>query len=183
MIQANYMKSHPQYPQGIPPKLLKKILALEYIDMAELLSENYDYLDEAESPCCSHSTRSSRRFPVTNIIVWLDCYASLVSVLCSAYPDKVGQFMMYQKTIILAHRRFAGEGWVMYDSSYRRQASNAKSLDWGQMDGHLWNEIFTGSAKAIARCKICLSEMHSHVDCPQALESRLLPTQSPGRHV
>ena len=164
LLQPNTTQSHPQYPQGIPPRLVKKVLSLEYIDMAELLLENYDYADETE---CSHSTRSACQSPVTNIIVWLDCYASLMSVLCSAYPEKFGQFMLYQKTII-AHCRFAGEGWVIYDSSYHRQASNARSLDWGQIDGHLRNEIFTGKAKAIARHRICLSEMHSHVDCPQA---------------
>ena len=164
LLQPNTTQSHHQYPQGIPPRLVKKVLSLEYIDMAELLLENYDYADEAE---CSHSARSARRSPVANIIVWLDCYASLMSVLCSAYPEKFGQFILYQKTIFLAHCRFAGEGWVIYDGSYHRQASNARSLDWGQIDGHLRNEIFTGKAKAIACRRICLSEMHSHVDCPQ----------------
>jgi len=165
----------------IPPKLVKKILALEYVDMAELLAEHYNSHEESESPCCSHSSKSSRRTPVSNIVVWLDCYASLVAVLSSAHPEKFNQFMMYQKTIILAYQRFAGDGWVVYDSSYRRQAANTKFLDWGQMDGRLWNEIFTGRAKAIARCKICLSELHSHTDCPQALTTRLPPSHFPDR--
>jgi len=90
--------------------------------------------------------------------------------------------MSYQKTIILAHRRFAGDGWVIYDTSYRRQAANMKFLDWGQMDGHLWNKIFTGRAKAVAHCRICLSELHSHTDCPQASDVHFLPAQTPIRH-
>jgi len=57
---------------------------------------------------------------VGNIIVWLDCYALMVSVLSSAYLEKFGQFMLYQKNISLASCRFIGEGWVIYDSSYRR---------------------------------------------------------------
>ena len=172
-------QSYVQYPKALPPRLVKKILALEFIDMAELQSDHWDSYEETEPTCCSsHSTRSTRRTPVTNILIWLDCYASLVSVLCSAHPEKFSQFMIYQRTIIKAHRRFAGDGWIIYDTSYRRQAANMKFLDWGIMDGHLWNEIFTGRAKAIARCKICLSELHSQVDCPEAPETHFSPVHS-----
>jgi len=107
-----------------------------------------------------------------------DCYASLVSVLCLAQPEKFGQFMAYQKTIIKAHRRFAGDGWIIYDSFYCRQAANIKSLDWGLMDGHLWNELFTGRPKAIARCRICLSELHSQTDCPEAPDAHFAPSHT-----
>ena len=172
-------QSYTQYPKALPPKLIKKILALEYIDMADLQSDHWDDYEETEPTCCSgHSTRSTRRTPVTNILTWLDCYASLVSVLCSAHPEKFGQFMTYQRTIIKAHRRYAGDGWVIYDSSYRRQAANMKSLDWGLMDGYLWNEIFTGRAKAIARCRTCLSELHSQADCPEAPDVRFISAQT-----
>ena len=53
-----------------------------------------------------------------NILLWLECYASLVAVLASRYPTKVGHFMAYQKLIIKAHRMFAGERWVVYDSCF-----------------------------------------------------------------
>jgi len=35
----------------------KKILALEYVNMPELLSKYYDNPDKAESPCTSRNTR------------------------------------------------------------------------------------------------------------------------------
>ena len=57
------------YSQVIPLKLIKKILALEYINMSQLLLEHYDNHDEAESPCCNLSTKSTRQPPVTNIVV------------------------------------------------------------------------------------------------------------------
>lgn len=178
LLPVNAQQLHsPSYPQTIPPKVVKKILSLEYVDMAELLPEYWDY-DEPEPHCCgSHSSRGTRRNPVANILVWLDCYASLVAVLCSVYPNKAGEFMAYQKTIITAYRKYAGDGWIIYDSSFRRKAANLKSLDWGQMDGKLYNETFTGRAKAIARCRICSSELHSHTECPQATDR-----QQPAAH-
>ena len=85
--------------------LVKKILTLEYINISQLLLEHHDKHDEAKSPCCSLSTKSTQWPPstVSNIVVWLDCYAFLVTVLCSAHPDRFSQIMMYQKIIILAH--------------------------------------------------------------------------------
>ena len=120
-----------QYQKVIPIKLVKEILALEYIDIAELQSEHWDDYDETET------TRSSQWTPVSNILTWLDCYAPLVSVLCSAHSEKFDQFMTYQKSIISAHRRYTGDVWVIYDSSYCCQAANMTSLDWGLMDGYL----------------------------------------------
>ena len=159
------------YPQDIPPRVVKKILNLEYIEMAELLPE-YWGTEEPESPCCtSQLSKSSRRSPVTDILVWLDCYASLVSVLCSVHPHKFSHFMAYQRTIIRAHRMFVGDRWVIYDACYRRAAANTKLLDWGIKDNDLYNETFTGRAKAISRCSICLSELHPTAECPQGSHS------------
>ena len=141
--------------------------------------EHYDDPDEAESPCCSHTFRSTQQTPVTNVLVWLDCYASMVVVLCSAHPEKFSQLMAYQKTIILTYRGFAGDGWVKCDSSYQQQAANVKFLDWGQMDGNLWNEILMGRAKAVAWCRIFLCELHSHADYPPAPDGNHPLPQTP----
>ena len=117
--------------------------------------------------CCgsSQSHRIPRRGSVTNILLWLECYSSLVAVLSSKYPNKIGQFMAYQKTIIRAHRSFIGEGWVVYDSCFRRKAANTKNLDWGEVDLTLYNETFVGRAKILQRCNICLSELHATSEC------------------
>ncbi len=59
----------------------------------------------------------------------------------------------------------------MYDTCYRRKAAAAKSLDWAQVDFTLYNETFTGRAKAIInRFKICSSEHHTSGDCVLAPE-------------
>ena len=96
------------------------------------------------------------RSTLTNILV--------MHLWWQTHPD----FITYQKTIICAYCRFSGDGWVIYDSACCLQAVNIKFLDWGQLDGHLWNTIFTGWAKAITHYRFCLSELHFHTDCPQA---------------
>ena len=44
----------------------------------------------------------------------------------------------------------------------------AKSLDWGHIDFTMYNETFAGRAKAIPRCRVCLSEFHLAASCPNA---------------
>ena len=138
--------------------------------MAELLPDFWG-AEEDNVSCCSHSRRNARKCPITNILTWLECYASLVSVLATRYPLHIGHFMAYQKTIIKAHRSFVGEGWITYDSCYRRKAANTKSLEWGKVDFNLYNETFTGRAKALSCCAHCSSELHSSAACPDVSDS------------
>jgi hypothetical protein len=56
-------------------------------------------------------------------------------------PRKTPQFMAYQRTIVRAQKSFVGEGWVTYDSCYRRKASLIKSLDWATVDFTLYNVL------------------------------------------
>ena len=122
------------YPQELPSKLVKKILDLEFVEMTELMPDSWRS-EKGEYQCCSsHSHCIPKRGPVINILLWLECYSSLVAVLSSKYPNKIGQFMAYQKTIIRAHRSFIGEGWVVYDSCFRRKAANT---------GERWISPFT----------------------------------------
>ena len=143
---ANSTKAQPTTANAYLLELPQKILDLEYIDMAELLPDFWDTEEDGTS-CCSHSHRSSLKCPITNILMWLECHSALVSVLATRYPLHIGHFMAYQRTIIKAHRSFVGEGWITYDSCYRRKAANIKSLEWGKVDFNLYNETFTGRAK------------------------------------
>ena len=148
------------YPQELPPKLIKRIMDLEYIDMRELLPDFWGTTEE-NTPCCSHNRCNSRKRPITDILMWLECYSSLVSVLATQHPQYMGHFMAYQRTIIRAHRSFVGEGWITYDSSYRRKAANTKSLEWGKVDFTLYNETFTGRARALPHHTPYSSDQHS----------------------
>lgn len=161
---------------ALPAKLIRKVWDLEYVDMHELLPDTWRY--QEEDKCC-HQRRGQRRGPVTDILLWTECYAAMVSILASRFPEKTPQFMAYLKTIVKAQRTFTGEGWVTYDSCYRRKAAITKSLDWGAVDFTLYNETFTGRAKALPRCRYCLSEHHTSADCALAPESPAVASTRP----
>lgn len=154
------------YPEELPQKLVKRITNLEFIEMSELLFDNWSQDDDDTSS--SQSPRTPRKGPVTSITLWIECYSVLASVLAAKYPDKILHLLAYQRTIIKAQRQFLGNNWVLYDTRFRRKAANTKSLDWGTMDSQLYNEIFVGRAKATSRCQHCLSEFHISTDCPNS---------------
>ena len=163
----------------LPPKLRKKILDLEYIEMAELLPESWQAVEETLS-CCHQSGRRLKRAPVTDILTWLDCYATLVAVLCTVYAQFSPEFMAYQKTILKAARDFEGTCWVTYDSCYRRQAALNKDLSWSRRDPDLYQEAFTGRARAVSRCAHCLSREHASSFCHLAPPESHRPQPSLG---
>ena len=77
----------------LPPKLVKRIQNLEFIEMAELLPEAWP--DENLSSNLDQPHRCPRRSPVTDILLWLECFGRLASVLCTEFPDKAAKFWVY----------------------------------------------------------------------------------------
>ena len=94
-----------QQSWALPAKLVKRILDLEYVDMAELVPDSWCFQEEEEASKCCHQPKRHRQGPITNILLWVECYASMVEVLCSAHPEKVGGFLSYLRTIVRAHIR------------------------------------------------------------------------------
>ena len=137
----------------VPDKIRKRILDLEYMNVGELLPEMWNM----QGLQCCHQARTSRRGPVTNLLLWLEGYSILVAVLSSKYPEYTGELMAYQRWIIWAASNFVGSAWVTYDICYRCCAARMKSLSWSREDITLAQEAFAGRARAVARCSFCLS--------------------------
>ena len=126
----------PFYPQELPSKLVQKILDLEFVETAELVPDSWRLEEVDYQYCSSHNPCIPKRGPVMNILLWVECYSSLVAVLSSKYPNKTSHFMAYQKTIIKAHHSFIGEGWVVYNTCFRRKAANMKKIGLGRSRPH-----------------------------------------------
>ena len=132
--------------------------------MAELVPDTCRHNEDEGSKCGHQPRRSSQRAPV-NILLWLECYTTMASLLVSCYPGKATELWAYQHTILCAQRDFDGDAWLTYDTCYRRQAAARKCLDWSQVDFNLYNQTFAGRAEAKNHCKLCLSEYHRTTEC------------------
>lgn len=150
----------------LPAKLVKKITNLEFVDMAELKPESWILEEEEKQPAkCCH-TPSRRRTPVRDILTWVQCFASYVSVLAQSYPGKISQLMAYMCTIIRIEKDFEDNAWQNYDVAFRRQAACTKSLEWGMIDPTLYSMALTGHSKRKERCGYCFSADHRTAGCP-----------------
>ena len=84
----------------LPDSICKKVETLDYVhvDMAELCPKTWMFEDELSDKALA-SLFKRRRDPVTNILVWIQCYSSLVAVLAQKYPAYTPQLMEYLATI------------------------------------------------------------------------------------
>ena len=91
----------------IPERLAKKTVALEFVEMRDLMPETW-LKEEEESARNTLSLPRRRTAPVTNILQWLQCYDGMVGVLSQKFLQMVPELMAYQVTIIKCSRDFEG---------------------------------------------------------------------------
>ena len=113
----------------LPRKLVSRIEKLEFIEMAELLPETWAS-DQQGTRDIGPQQKQIRRGPVTDILVWVECFSLLASVLAAKHPEKTPQLWAYQRRIVQSCRNFDDRAWVAYDRIYSRQALANRSLDW-----------------------------------------------------
>ena len=102
-----------------------------------------------------------------NISQWVERFSMMAAVLCMRFPHKAPELFAYQATIVRTERNCEGTQWVSYDRRYRREALARKDLNWSTPDPRLYNEAFTGRAKAIRRSSFCLQDDHEVANCPR----------------
>ena len=144
----------------LPPRLVKKILELEFVEISEIASEDPPTPTPGLPPV-------PPKKPVHDISVWVEKFSTMAAVLCTRFPNKAPELFAYMSTIVKAERNHGSDRWVSYDRCYRREALAMKSLDWSLPNSRLYSEAFTGHAKLIPRCSFCLAEDHTAVNCPQ----------------
>ena len=146
----------------LPPKVVKRIL--EFVEMADLEADIWPE-DPSPQDGSSQSRHQPAKLLVNDIRVWLECYARMVAVLATRFPEKAPELWAYQTTIVKVAHTYEGSNWVLYDRQYRRDMLARKDLNWSVPNTRLYNETFTGRARAIPRCPHCLSEDHTAVMC------------------
>ena len=154
---------------GLPPvpkKLVARIQAGEYIDMAELLPDRLGISAGAITKDDKQNNKPKRR-QVTNILEWIQCFGIYMAVLTLKHPDRIQDLLGYQALIVEACMEYNCEAWLGYDRRFRQNAAASVSTVWAKIDATLWNKAFTGQARA-QRCQYCFSLTHKSEDCDWA---------------
>ena len=163
--EQNLHRMGPYNPAAaLPPKVAKKVLALEFVEMSELRADIWP--DDTVPTESSPGPRRPSKPPVTNVRTWLECYGRMAALLCTRFPEKAAELWAYQTSILHAAHAYEGANWVAYDRLYRREMLAKKDLNWSMPNPRLYSEAFTGRAKRHPQCRHCLSEDHPAASCP-----------------
>ena len=93
---------------SLPTKVVKRILELEFVEMAELSIED-------DPPPTANRLPTPARPPIKNISQWIERYSLMAALLCTRFPDKAPELFAYQATIVRAERNYEGTRWTSYD--------------------------------------------------------------------
>ena len=150
---------------SLSPKVVKKILDLEFIEMSELRGDIW--VDDTTLLDQTHAgRRAAAKPPVTDIRVWLECFSRMAALLVTRFPQKGPELWAYQSSILRVAHNYEGSSWVAYDHQIRHDMLARKDLNWSIPNARLYNEAFTGRAKSIPRCPHCLGDNHMGPNCP-----------------
>jgi hypothetical protein len=152
----------------VPPKLVRKILRGEFVDMAELLRDNME-AERRRAGMGSEATPRASRREIPDMLSWLHCFSLYAAVVGSRYPEKMKDLLAYQALMIAEHRRCGGRGWLLYDSAFRQQISSLETADFSRINQSLYLTTFVAYGGKGQCCPNCLLSDHTQDEC--ALQS------------
>ena len=87
---------------GVTTRVAKKILELEFVEIAEITAEDDTSFGGAAV------LQSSSRPPVTNISQWIEQFSVMAATLVTRFPEKAPEFLAYQALIVQSERNYEG---------------------------------------------------------------------------
>ena len=128
----------------MPAKLAKKTTRWEFVEMAKLHLEFCTALNPRDPSTTAVTKPGAIRCKraVTNIAMWVQCFATYVSVMSKVHPAAVPELLAYLIFILRASHDFGGVAWVTYDAVFRRQAFLTGNQQWSKVNPSLCTDLF-----------------------------------------
>ena len=163
----------------LPKKLVTKIRAWEFVDLAELLptanaSESATLSGIPSThfslfPGCEVVSHRKRR--ISNIVDWCQAIDIYMAAVVSEHPSASLKLIVYMLTIIKASQQYDGLCWRAYDTNYRLAAAASGNCTWSRLDTDLFTRFLTGRARLVATCVYCDNTGHCFSDCPEECQA------------
>ena len=162
----------------IPNKLVKKIQALEFVEMRELLPDNIALAERLEAlPLHATHSSSPETCEVGALSTWVSAFCTYVEVVEVAHPGRVRDMLAYMRLLTREAQKYGGSGWLTYDQVFRRNRMGP-SARWDELDPSLHIAYISSQAdKPVAPCANCNEADHPSRDC--ALASLVPSTKRP----
>lgn len=104
---------------------------------------------------------------IPDLATWTQCFAIYTAVLVTKFPARAQSLLMYMGVIAKLSKKFKWPSWIIYDHTFRQEASATGQWEWSKIDGGIYAQCFTGmSLTAEGWCSICKSMDHIKSSCP-----------------
>ena len=162
----------------VPPKLVAKIQALEFVSMRDLLPDNIALAERLEALPRSSSAQPHPQREIDSITSWASAFLMYIAVINEAMPQKTRGLLAYMRSILGEARRNECFSWKTYDTIFRKNAAADPSKDWSVLDHSLHAACLQApsGSKTPNLCSLCAGADHTSVDC--ALSSVQIPSSS-----
>ena len=166
----------------VPAKLVKKIQAMEFINMRELLPDNIALSERLEALPRAALQQAHAQREIDSLLTWTGAFLMYVAVMNDAHPEKTKSLLAYMRSLVEEARRNEGFNWRRYDTIFRRNAGADKDKDWATLDHSLHAACLSVSAGKTEKgasmlCSLCAGADHSAAFC--ALKSLQQATTMP----
>lgn len=95
----------------IPQKLVQRIQTGEFVDMADLLPDNLELRRREDNDASSSGTTGKRRArTITNLLTWVQCFATYAAVVGEKYPNRTRDLLAYIRLVVREAQRNGGDG-------------------------------------------------------------------------
>ena len=121
----------------VPYKIVSKITAGLFVDLADLFPDNIR-AHEIEPKACLEgklavSGSKKRVIEITDIITWIKAFIIFSMILCHTSPSRWKNLNQYKLLIIQTARRFSDKLRLHY-IAFRKEAAASGSTDWSHMN-------------------------------------------------
>ena len=127
----------------VPYKIVSKITAGLFVDLADLFPDNIR-AQEIEPQACFEgklavSGSKKRVIEITDLITCIEAFIIFSMILCHTSSSRWKDLNPYKLLIIDTARRFSDKLRLHYDIAFRKEAAASGSTDWSHMNPDLYN--------------------------------------------
>ena len=117
----------------VPYKIVSKITAGLFVDLADLFPDNIRAHEIQPKACLEGKLAVSgfkkRVIEITDIITWIEAFIIFSMILCHTSPSRWKDLNQYKLLIIHTARRFSDKLRLHYDIAFRKEAAASGSTD------------------------------------------------------
>ena len=101
----------------MPAKLVKRIQAMEFVEMRELLPDNIAFAEKlAVLPTGMAMQKMLGEREIGGdraLLTWVSSFATYTAIVAQAHPERVTDMLAYMRIIIREASKFGGTGWLV----------------------------------------------------------------------